>query len=69
MENIREPAGETQTLVPRPRPATWTLAEAVKPLGRRRSSWVFLLMVSTVKHQVRDTYFSSIVFVLVTTSP
>jgi hypothetical protein len=36
--NIREPAGETQTLEPRPRPATWDVAVKVKPWGRRRRS-------------------------------
>ena len=49
VENIREPAGDTQTFDPRPRPATWTVAVAVKPEGRRRSIWVFLLTL------VRDT--------------
>lgn len=29
--NIKEPAGETQTLEPRPRPATWTVAVKVRP--------------------------------------
>jgi len=77
-ENIREPAGETHTFVPRPRPATWTVAEAVKPVGRRRRICVFLSTVSAVhtKHQPRKRggkgrvdYFSSMVLVLVTTSP
>jgi hypothetical protein len=31
VENINEPAGEIQTLEPRPRPATWTVAVAVNP--------------------------------------
>lgn len=43
VEKIRQPAGDTQTLSPRPRPATWTVAVAVKPVGRRRSIWVFLI--------------------------
>lgn len=42
MENINDPAGETQMFVPRPRPATWTVAVAVKPVGRRLSIAVFL---------------------------
>lgn len=45
VENIRQPAGDTQTLSPRPRPATWTVAVAVKPAGRRRNIWVFLIKV------------------------
>lgn len=32
--NIREPGGETQTLEPRPRPAIWVVAVAVKPVSR-----------------------------------
>ncbi len=43
VESIRDPAGETQTLEPRPRPATCTVAEAVKPVGRWWSNRVFLL--------------------------
>lgn len=43
VENISCPAGETHTFDPRPRPATWTVAVAVNPLGNLRSSWVFLL--------------------------
>lgn len=46
VENINEPAGETHTLEPLPRPATWIVAVAVKPVGRRRSSWVFLNLVN-----------------------
>ena len=45
VEKIRQPAGDTQTLSPRPRPATWIVAVAVKPVGRRRSIWVFLIKV------------------------
>ena len=39
---MSDPAGETHTLEPRPRPATWTVAVAVKPAGSRRSISVFL---------------------------
>ena len=42
MENINDPAGETQKFVPRPRPATCTVAVAVKPVGRRLRTAVFL---------------------------
>lgn len=31
VENIKDPAGETQTFVPRPRPAICTVAVAVNP--------------------------------------
>lgn len=41
-ENTRDPAGDTQTLEPRPRPATWVVAVNVKPVGRFESSFVFL---------------------------
>ena len=40
--NISEPGGETQTFEPRPRPATWVVAVAVKPLGRLLSRVGFL---------------------------
>jgi hypothetical protein len=43
VEKIREPAGDIQTLDPRPRPATCTVAIAVKPLGRSESNLVFLV--------------------------
>ena len=74
VENIRDPAGDTQTFEPRPRPATWTVAEAVKPVGRWRSSCVFLFtvgqrMVLLEFCRFERTYFSSMVLVLVTTSP
>jgi hypothetical protein len=42
VEKIKEPAGDIQTLDPRPRPATCTVAVAVKPLGRCERSLVFL---------------------------
>ncbi len=42
VENMSDPAGETHTLEPRPRPATWMVAVAVKPAGRRRRISVFL---------------------------
>jgi hypothetical protein len=45
-ENTKDPAGETQTLEPRPRPATWVVAVAVKPAGRFESNFAFLLLVS-----------------------
>lgn len=41
-ENTRDPAGETQTLEPRPRPATWVVAVSVKPSGRLVKSFIFL---------------------------
>lgn len=47
VEKMRQPAGDTQTLLPRPRPATWTVVVAVKPVGRRRSNWVFLIKKNT----------------------
>lgn len=31
VEKMSDPAGETHTLEPRPRPATWIVAVAVKP--------------------------------------
>ena len=48
VEKMRDPAGDTHTLEPRPRPATWIVAVAVKPWGSRRSSWVFL-------HSIRNS--------------
>lgn len=42
VENIRAPAGDTQTFEPRPLPATWVVAVAVNPLGKLRSSLGFL---------------------------
>lgn len=42
VENIKEPEGEIQGFRPRPRPATWTVAVNVRPVGRRRSVCVFL---------------------------
>ena len=43
VENKSDPAGETHILEPRPRPATCTVAVAVKPAGRRRKISVFLV--------------------------
>lgn len=43
-ERIRQPAGETQTFEPRPRPATWVVAVNVKPVGRLERSFVFLVV-------------------------
>lgn len=55
VENMREPAGETQTLEPRPLPATWTVAVAVNPVGSRWRSWVFLYTSNRVRyHEVDD---------------
>lgn len=42
VEKISAPAGEIQTLEPRPRPATWTVAVAVNPFGKRWSNFMFL---------------------------
>ena len=47
VENINEPAGETQTFEPRPLPATWVVVVAVNPVGRCRRSLVFLASLST----------------------
>lgn len=72
VEKMSDPAGDTHTLLPRPRPATWMVAVAVKPWGSRRSSWVFLRFIrDLLLHFVEymRLYFSNIVFVLVTTSP
>ena len=44
VENTSAPIGDTQTLDPRPRPATWSVATAVKPLGRRCRSSKFLII-------------------------
>lgn len=52
VEKISDPAGETQTLDPRPRPATCTVAVAVNPFGRRERSLGFLcrqLVMSAVR--------------------
>lgn len=53
VEKMRQPAGDIQTLLPRPRPATWTVAVAVKPVGRRRSNWVFLITMPLLVNLVR----------------
>ena len=42
VENMSDPAGDTHTFEPRPRPATCTVAEAVKPVGSLCKSWTFL---------------------------
>lgn len=71
VENMRDPAGETQTLAPRPRPAICAVAVAVNPCGNWRSSFIFLLFVRAF-HLIEiesKAYFSRIVFVLVNTSP
>ena len=44
--NMRAPGGATQTLEPRPRPAIWVVAVAVKPGGRCLRSLGFLGEVS-----------------------
>lgn len=73
MEKIKDPAGETQTLEPRPRPATWVVAVTVKPSGTLERSFGFLgPIVSKEFHELQSmdgSYFSSKVLVLVTTSP
>jgi hypothetical protein len=43
VENMSPPGGATQTLVPRPRPATCVEAENVKPVGSFDISLGFLL--------------------------
>lgn len=43
VENMRPPGGATQTLVPRPRPATCVDAENVNPVGSFDISLGFLL--------------------------
>lgn len=52
VEKISEPAGEIQTLDPRPRPATWTVAVAVNPCGSSRRSFVFLELVRKSQRQI-----------------
>lgn len=70
VESIRDPAGDIQTFDPRPRPATWTVAVAVKPFGRRERSLVFLIeRLARIQRTRLLKYFSNIVLVLVTTSP
>lgn len=46
VEKSRLPAGATQTLAPRPRPATWVVAVRVKPVGSLERSLWFLAVVS-----------------------
>ncbi len=45
-ENTNDPAGDTQTFEPRPRPANWVVAVNVKPVGRFESSFAFLQIIS-----------------------
>jgi len=47
-EKIRQPAGETQTLDPRPRPATWVVAVSVNPVGSLDRSFGFLCFISVL---------------------
>src|SRR6266566_3168635 len=46
VEKSRQPTGETHTFEPRPRPAVWREASAVKPVGRRCWSLRLLRCVS-----------------------
>lgn len=48
VEKMSIPGGAIQTLEPRPRPATWVVAETVKPLGSFGMSLGFLLHVNLV---------------------
>jgi hypothetical protein len=69
-EKTSDPAGETHTFEPRPRPATCVVAVHVNPVGRWARSFAFLLSVSVVAvEKFSATYFSNNVLVLVTTSP
>jgi hypothetical protein len=45
-DQTKDPAGETQTFEPRPRPATCVVAVNVKPVGMLESNLVFLRMVN-----------------------
>lgn len=56
VENISAPAGDTQTFDPRPRPATWVVALAVKPLGSLRSSLGFLTRQSCLASVIGQVY-------------
>ena len=47
-ERFNDPAGDTHTLEPRPRAASWVVAVNVKPVGRFESSFAFLFLISTV---------------------
>lgn len=42
VENSSEPGGASQTLLPRPLPATWVDAVIVNPVGRVARSFGFL---------------------------
>jgi hypothetical protein len=42
IDHNNDPAGETQTLDPRPRPAIWVVAVNVNPFGTRVRSFEFL---------------------------
>lgn len=44
VDMMRQPAGASHTLVPRPRPATCVVAVAVKPVGSFSSSFGFLFL-------------------------
>src|SRR4051812_48603322 len=68
------PCGDTQTLEPRPRPATWVVAVKVKPVGSVARSFGFLWLLSqhsilSVHSGAVEAHFSRTVLVLVTTSP
>jgi hypothetical protein len=70
IDHSNDPAGETQTFDPRPRPATWVVAVNVNPLGKWVRSFEFLELISKSLNEIaKNTYFSNMVFVLVTTSP
>lgn len=45
-DQTKDPAGETQTFDPRPRPATCVVAVSVKPVGRLESNLIFLSRVN-----------------------
>lgn len=68
--NISDPAGDTQTFEPRPRPATCVVAVKHVPAGRWELTLRFLPAVSVCVQGLMDDviYFSRRVFVLVTTS-
>lgn len=46
VDMMRQPSGASQTLEPRPRPATWVVAAMVKPVGSLERSLGFLEIVS-----------------------
>lgn len=54
VEKINMPGGAIQTFEPRPRPATWVVAETVNPLGSFGMSFGFLVYVrvkSSMSHR------------------